>query len=106
MMISTRAFLRSAVLATFLVSPVLAQSAAPVAKPAVTEGDFQIHDFKFDSGETLPSLNLHYRTLGQPARNARGQVTNAVLIMHGTGGTGGAFLSDNFGGVLFGPGQL
>ena len=79
--------------------------AAP-ARPAVTEGDFQIRDFKFDSGETLPTLNLHYRTLGQPARDARGQVTNAVLIMHGTGGTGAGFLGVNFGGELFGPGQL
>ena len=84
----------------------LAQS-APQAPPfPVTEGDFQIRDFKFDSGETLPTLNLHYRTLGKPALDARGRVTNAVLIMHGTGGTGAPFLGNNFGGVLFGPGQL
>ena len=97
---------RAALLTTFAASAVFAQSPKPAAKPAVTEGDFQIRDFRFDSGETLPLLNLHYRTLGQPARNARGQVTNAVLVMHGTGGTGAGFLSDNFGGVLFGPGQL
>jgi len=90
----------------FASSPLLAQPASSPGKPAVTEGDFQIRDFRFDSGESLPVLNLHYRTLGQPARNSRGQVTNAVLIMHGTGGTGGGVLSDNFGGVLFGPGQL
>ena len=106
MMTLTGAFVRAAFLTTFAASAALAQTAAPVAKPAVTEGDFQIRDFKFDSGETLPTLNLHYRTLGQPVRNPRGQVTNAVLIMHGTGGTGAGFLSDNFGGVLFGPGQL
>lgn len=82
-----------------------AQSAA-VDRLSVTEGDFQIRDFKFDSGETLPVLNLHYRTLGTPARNLRGQVINAVLVMHGTGGTGAQFLTDNFAGVLFGPGQL
>ncbi len=100
-----RALLRTTLLTTFAATAVLAQPAAP-AKPAVTEGDFQIRDFRFDSGETLPILNLHYRTLGQPVRNARGQVTNAVLVMHGTGGTGASFLSDNFGGVLFGLGQL
>lgn len=84
-------------------APVAAQT--PAARPAVTEGDFKIRDFKFDSGETLPELNLHYRTLGRPVRDARGRVTNAVLIMHGTGGTGAQFLSDNFAGELFGPGQ-
>jgi len=106
MMTRNAAMLRAALFVAFAADPVFAQSTAPVAKPAVTEGDFQIRDFRFDSGETLPTLNLHYRTLGQPVRNARGQVTNAVLIMHGTGGTGASFLSDNFGGVLFGPGQL
>ncbi|HRB12715.1 MAG TPA: alpha/beta fold hydrolase [Vicinamibacteria bacterium] len=101
-----RALLGTTLLTAFAANLVFAQSTAPVAKPAVTEGDFQIRDFRFDSGETLATLNLHYRTLGRPVRNARGQVTNAVLIMHGTGGTGASFLSDNFGGVLFGPGQL
>ena len=106
MMTRNAAMLRAALFVAFAADPVFAQSTAPVAKPAVTEGDFQIRDLRFDSGETLPTLSLHYRTLGQPVRNARGQVTNAVLIMHGTGGTGASFLSDNFGGVLFGPGQL
>ena len=97
-----RAFHRAALFTTFAASAAFAQPATP----AVTEGDFQIRDFRFDSGETLPALNLHYRTLGRPVRNSRGQVTNAVLITHGTGGSGASFLSDNFGGVLFGPGQL
>ncbi len=70
------------------------------------EGDFTIRDFKFESGETLPELKLHYRTLGAPVRDSAGMVQNAVLILHGTGGTGRAFLSQSFGGVLFGPGQL
>lgn len=106
MMTLSRVFLRAALLSAFAANVSLAQSAPSAPKPAVTEGDFQIRDFKFDSGEILPTLKLHYRTLGQPVRNARGQVTNALLIMHGTGGTGAGFLSDNFGGVLFGPGQL
>jgi len=74
--------------------------------PATTEGDFVVRDFKFHSGESLPELRLHYRTLGKPARDAQGRVTNAVLILHGTGGSGQQFLQPQFAGVLFGPGQL
>src|SRR5207237_2318648 len=71
-----------------------------------TEADVTIRDFKFDSGDTLPELRLHYRTIGTPRRDASGTVRNAVLILHGTGGTGAGFLSRTFGGELFGPGQL
>jgi len=78
-----------------------------VAKwPGTTEGDFVVKDFKFRSGETLPELRLHYTTLGKPVRNADGRVTNAVLILHGTGGSGNQFLQPIFAGELFGPGQL
>ena len=84
--------------------------AAPAARaatyPTPVEGDFAIKDFKFDTGETLPSLNIHYRTIGTPRRDASGVVRNAVLILHGTGGTGGGFLNQTFGGELFGAGQL
>jgi homoserine O-acetyltransferase len=73
---------------------------------ADSEGDFVIRDFRFASGETLPELRLHYTTLGSPARDAAGVVRNAVLILHGTGGSGRAFLNAPFGGVLFGPGRL
>src|SRR6478752_3021095 len=74
--------------------------------PAPVEGDFIIKDFAFVSGETLPSLNLHYTVIGKPQTNAQGKVVNAVLIMHGTSGSGKNFLSDMFAGGLFGPGQL
>jgi homoserine O-acetyltransferase len=74
--------------------------------PAPQEGDFIVHNFHFQSGETLPELRLHYTTLGKPATDAMGQTTNAVLILHGTGGTGGQFLRPIFAGVLFGQGQL
>src|SRR5258706_2220463 len=57
--------------------------------PKATEADFVIKDFKFKSGETLPELRMHYRTLGTPKKDAQGVVRNAVLIMHGTGGSGG-----------------
>ncbi len=70
------------------------------------EGDFTLRDFHFQSGETLASLRLHYTTLGRPARDASGRVTNAVLILHGTGGDGHQFLRPQFAGVLFLPGGL
>jgi homoserine O-acetyltransferase len=73
---------------------------------ANTEGDFVVKNFEFRSGESLPELRLHYTTLGKPEKNAQGRVTNAVLILHGTGGTGHQFLSPIFAGELFGPGQL
>lgn len=72
----------------------------------VQEGDYIAHDFHFKSGETLPELRLHYRTLGAPRKDANGHTTDAVLIMHGTGGTGQTFLLPIFAGVLFGPGEL
>src|SRR5712692_6471596 len=74
--------------------------------PETTEGDFVVKNFKFRSGETLPELRLHYTTLGKPQRDAQGRVTNAVLILHGTGGSGSQFLQPIFAGELFGPGQL
>jgi homoserine O-acetyltransferase len=66
--------------------------------PDPVEGDFTIRDFHFHSGEALPELRLHYTTVGNPS-------SPAVLIMHGTGGTGRGFLSAGFGGELFGPNQ-
>ena|SRR5271165_5065984 len=70
------------------------------------EDDFIVRDFHFQSGDTLPELRLHYMTLGQPVRDANGRVINAVLILHGTGGSGRQFLVPQFADVLFGPGQL
>lgn len=74
--------------------------------PTPEEGDFIVRNFRFKSGETLPELRIHYRTIGQPARDGQGRVTNAVLLLHGTGGTGNNFLVPYFANVLFGPGQL
>jgi homoserine O-acetyltransferase len=74
--------------------------------PATTEGDFAVHNFPFRSGESLTEVRLHYTTLGKPVRDAQGRTTNAVLILHGTGGTGHQFLEPYFAGELFGPGQL
>jgi len=74
--------------------------------PAPQQGTFVVKDFQFKSGEKLPEVKLHYYTLGAPRKDASGKVRNAVLILHGTGGSGRQFLTANFGGVLFGPGQL
>ena len=73
--------------------------------PVPTEGDYTIRDFKFASGETLPELRLHYRTLGKPEKDANGQTRNAVLIMHGTNGSGAQFIRPEFAGELFGKDQ-
>jgi homoserine O-acetyltransferase len=70
------------------------------------EGDYIVHDFHFASGEMLPELRLHYTVLGKPRRDSHGRVNNAVLIMHGTGGSGRSLLNEHFAGVLFGKGQL
>jgi homoserine O-acetyltransferase len=81
-------------------------SARAADYPAPAPGNFVVKDFTFKSGEKLAEVKLHYYTLGTPQKDASGRVRNAVLILHGTGGTGRQFLSPNFGGVLFGPGQL
>jgi homoserine O-acetyltransferase len=91
--------------ALFVAATVPAQAEAPSKYPAA-EGDYVARDFKFKSGEQLPELSLHYRTLGKLARDAQGHSTNAVLILHGTGGSGQQFLQPQFAGELFGPGQL
>ena len=73
--------------------------------PVPAQGDYVLKDFHFASGQTLPELKIHYRTLGTPQRDANGVVRNAVLIMHGTTGSGAQFMGDIFAGELFGPGQ-
>src|ERR1051325_5339691 len=66
--------------------------AAAADYPPPTEADYAIRDFRFQSGEALPALRIHYRTLGKIDKNAQGKVTNAVLIMHGTTGSGAQFV--------------
>jgi len=79
---------------------------APAAdSPQPAQADWNARDFKFASGETIPELRIHYRILGHPERGADGRVNNAVLIMHGTGGSGATFIGAIFGGELFNAGQ-
>lgn len=70
------------------------------------EGDFVARDFTFRSGETMAALRLHYTTLGTPQRDAQGRVTNAVMLLHGTGGSGQQFFRPQFADVLFAKGGL
>lgn len=97
----------------FLAALALQPSASPPAPAAASattswptrEGDITLTDFKFRSGESLPRLNMHYTTLGQPRRNAAGEIDNAILVLHGTGGSGQQFLRPQFADELYGPGQ-
>jgi homoserine O-acetyltransferase len=73
--------------------------------PAPRKGDFVLRNFQFASGESLPELRIHYRTVGRPQRDAQGIVRNAILILHGTTGSGAQFLRPEFADELFGPGQ-
>jgi len=87
-----------------------APPAAPTAPPPIAGvapvlGDYTLKDFTFTSGEKLPELRLHYMTLGTPRRDAAGHLTNAVVLLHGTTGSGTQFLRKQFTEPLFGPGQ-
>jgi len=94
-----------ALLASFCLGVGAASHAAsPELRPL--EGDYVIHDFHFASGETLPELRMHYTYLGKAKKDGQGRVTNAVLIMHGTGGSGRSLINERFSAVLFQKGQL
>lgn len=90
--------------AGFFTSAALAQT-APTTWPAA-DGVVTLKDFRFGTGESLPALKLHYLTLGTPHRNAAGQVDNAVLLLHGTGGDAHSLLNPLFSDVLFVPGRV
>ena len=83
-----------------LVLPILVLSSPAAAEtaPAPKEGTWIARDFKFHTGETMPELRLHYRTLGAPTGEP-------IIVLHGTTGSGAGMLSPAYGGQLFGPGQ-
>ncbi len=96
-----------ALIAAIMLAGVSSVTVAQAPAAAVgKEGDFETADFHFRSGEVLPVMRLHYITFGAPRRDAKGTVINAVMILHGTTGSGRQFLSPQFAGVLYGPGQL
>src|SRR5215217_8123125 len=102
------AFALASAAPAFAQRPVPAQAPLPAGvdyAARLTEGDAVLRDFRFVSGESLPELRMHYATLGRPHRDGRGRIDNAVMILHGTGGTGRQFLAPQFAQELFGPGQ-
>ena len=72
--------------------------------PNYTEADYVIKDYVFASGEVLPELRLHYRTMGVPRRDAAGKIVNGVLLLQGNTGTGANWLRPSLADELYGPG--
>jgi homoserine O-acetyltransferase len=81
-----------------------AQASKPIKIPA-SPGDFLATNFRFENGQTLPFVTLHYTTLGAPKRDESGRCQNAVLLLHGITGNSQAFLSPAMHRELFAPGQ-
>jgi homoserine O-acetyltransferase len=103
---SVRALIVIVLLAAAL--PALAQETAkePTTNwPGYQEGDYVVSNYKFTSGENLPEVKLHYRTIGTAKRNAEGQVVNAVLLLQGNTGTGANWFRSSLADELFKPGQ-
>jgi len=96
--------LRAPALATIVCILACVAGQASGQNRAAREDDVVLRDFHFGSGETLPELRIHYLALGSARRDARGNVTNAILVLHGTGGTGRQFLAPQFAGPLYGAG--
>jgi homoserine O-acetyltransferase len=91
-----------------IAAPALAQEAGTKVNtnwPNYAEGDYDIKDYRFVSGETLPEVKLHYRTLGTAMRNAQGEIVNGVLLLQGNTGTGANWLRPTLADELFKPGQ-
>jgi homoserine O-acetyltransferase len=91
-----------------LIYPLILLVSSPLSAadyPEPTQGDYVLRDFRFASGEVLPELRIHYRTLGSVRKDEHGVARNAVLILHSTTGSGASFLRPEFAGELFGKGQ-
>jgi homoserine O-acetyltransferase len=94
-MTSTKWLGRAVFALTLMLTPlsVLAQG-----YPAPAEATWIARDFRFNTGELMPELRVHYTTVGA----ASGE---PILILHGTTGSGAGMLSPAFAGELFGSGQ-
>ena len=94
-------------LASFALFSIVGGSVANADQPQfVPSSNFiEVKDFKFNDGKTVPNLRLHYQTLGKPRLNAKGEIENAILLLHGTGGQGSDFLLPSFADPLFAPGK-
>ena len=88
-------------IALALATLLIAAAALAANYPSPVEHDFVVSDFHFENGETMAEVRIHYATIGTARRDAQGVVRNAVLVLHGTGGSLHQFLSDRYAGVLF-----
>ena len=103
-------FVRTLIVIVLLASasPALAQDEANepnINWPGYREGDYVVHEYKFVSGESLPEVKLHYRTIGTAKKNAAGEAVNAVLLLQGNAGTGANWFRPTLADELFKPGQ-
>src|ERR1700730_18526289 len=96
--------LASCLLLLTILSMVATSAQAPATEWPTQDGAYIIKKFRFGSGESLPELKLHYLTLGKPHKDAQGHTDNAVLLLHGTGGSAHSLLNPVFANVLFRPG--
>jgi homoserine O-acetyltransferase/O-succinyltransferase len=72
--------------------------------PAAIQTDAVFENFRFHDGETIDRAKIHYATLGQPHRDAAGQIDNAVLVLHWTGSDSRVLLTPAYMKALFDPG--
>jgi homoserine O-acetyltransferase len=93
-------------LVSLVIAALAGTTASAASYPPPQSGTYVIPSFSFDDGESLQNLRLHYETLGTPKTDAAGNTTNAVLVIHGTGGSAQQFINDRFAGVLFAPGGV
>jgi homoserine O-acetyltransferase len=89
----------------FLAAVAIQAAQIPPKSWPTREQDVILKDFRFRDGEALPELRMHVTTLGSPHRNTKGEIDNAVMVLHGTGGDGHQFLRPQFADELYGPGQ-
>ena len=101
----TRSVIRAATLSTLVSLSAPAQAPANPWAAVGNQGTAILRNFPFAAGGKLDTLKLHYTTLGTPRKSADGVVRNAVLVLHGTGGTGRGFLNNTYAGGLFAPGM-
>jgi homoserine O-acetyltransferase len=87
-----------------VVAAIVLLGETPRAQRLVEEGDFLIKNYRFRSGETLPEVRLHFRTIGTPRRDSRGKIRNGVLVMHGSSGDASQVLAASMTDPLVGPG--
>ena len=72
---------------------------------AAVQADAWFDNYRFRDGQTLERLKIHYATLGAAHRDAKGEIDNAVLVLHWTGADSRALLSPTYTKALFDPGR-